>query len=243
MKKFGYWKGKNKMENTCPIIKMKLTKEDLENSKITQLDWDVCIQGRLYYAVQIENCVHHIVKCGILKDIWVYPRDEKMHYTNLIPYMGECPVEWSITTSYSNKIILEHDNLIIKNIDIVSVIRNGKIFYRVPENVQDKLLIARDVVCFCKSQVNTELDFECINFDNKFIGRKVWFYGQPGKVVYYHEGNVNIIPDGISYFHIDNRLDREYFLNNITCRKNDITVTTFVGNPEIIWDRMGYNCN
>ena len=168
--------------------------------------------------------------------MWIYPRDEEMSNTNLIPFIEDNPVTWGINYQPTNKFSYHHGDVEARTIHNIQITRNGEVFYKFLGNSDYGIAKAKVLIERFKDH---PLDLNFIDFDKKMIGRKVWWKGQPGIITRYikEQACVIIEPDHdiISKFGIpmeyDNDEDR-YLWEDF---ENDVKVEIF--SESVYWFR------
>ena len=180
-------------------ITIKLIEEDTEIPELKPYEWDVVVKGRPFYVARIPGFVHTIKGWGEPIDLWAWPRDEKASYENLVEYDLDSPVAWGLEYREQRYIRSKWDDVMLRSGAVTTITRNGIPFYDVfggrNYSVPKAIVLIGEIG-------EHPLDFNTIGFDEKMIGRKIWFRSQPGIITRYIKGQccVMVAPDGIDHF-------------------------------------------
>lgn len=183
---------------------------DIKSLNMNKYDWDVVINGRQYYVMRIEGYVHTIGGKYGENDLWAYPRNEEPSYENLIEFGCENPVCWGIRYEPYNYTKCKWGECEAKSANGIVITRNG-------EDFCDEVFGGLDKAKVMISEFNEHpLGFNEIDFDNKAIGRKVWWRSEPAVITNYINGQACVIlkPDGIKGFTVPAEFrdeDPEYY--------------------------------
>lgn len=216
------------------MTKIKLiTKDDFPDLKYRKMDWDVEIKGIPFQVIRVKGFVHTIgghLDWGDGNDFWAYPLNEEMTFDNLVEFNGEPGACWGIeysTTNYSRAKWGEAEILRGRKLIIT---RNGKPFY-------DGMMTFHQAIAYVKDGLLDEhpLDLNSRGFDEKCIGRKVWWRSQPAVITSYINGQACVIlePDGIDQFSVP----EEYKENDMFDDENRKEIKTSIFDEHIWWFR------
>lgn len=212
-------------------MNIKLIKKDtdIDKLKLINMPWDVEVKGIPYQVVQIKGYVHTI--CGIRgeNDLWMYPRNSKPTYGNLLEYQcsgnGVC---WGINYQPYNYIRTKHDEPECFTTGGAMITRNGRDFFFCRYGIDE-----------AKYLINKIQDHPIYpneyGFEEKIIGRKVWWRSEPAVVTsWVGNGQACVIlkPDGIDYFKIPAE-----FLNEEPMQSRERIIKTDIFDEHIWWFR------
>ena len=183
-----------------------ITRENIEQAleiieKNKPLPWDVVIDKRPYYVVQIDGFVHTIGGVFAENDLWAYPRNEKPSLHNLIQYNSKQPVTWGIKYKEKNVSRRKWDETRSFTRGCTVIYRNLEKFMTIDGGMDYSIPKAISII---KELPGHPLGLQEIDFDKKCIGRKVWWRSQPAIITAYikNQGSVILEPDGINEFAI-----------------------------------------
>jgi hypothetical protein len=200
---------------------IKLVDKNTDLSNIKPYDWDLVIKDRPYYVCRLEGYIHRIGGHYNNNDLWCYPRDEQPTVDNLLEFDGT-PVRWGFEVNDNNFTKFKWDEGEVLHNHSIVVTRNGKPFYSFGSSgVAYGTGKALEIV---ESISEHPLDFNMIDYDQKMIGRKVWWYNAPAKIARWVDGQACVIlePDGIDKFPIPACFANEDYEEEETDIKTDI---------------------
>jgi hypothetical protein len=180
------------------VAEIKLIEKDTDISALTmhKMDWDVVVNNKPYQVVLIEDYIHIIGGRHGVNNLWMYPRYEEPTYENLVEYDGEgCGVCWGIKYEPHNYIRSKYDESECFTSGGATITRNGKDFYFCRHGIDE----ARVKIRKCEDH---PLNLNAIEYDEKMIGRKVWWRSEPAVITFYCDEQACVIlePDGIKRF-------------------------------------------
>lgn len=195
---------------------IKLLDENVDLSKIKPFDWDLIVKGIPYYVCRIEGYCHSISWQGGMEcrhNLWCYPRHEKPTLENLVEYSLKDPIAWGISYDEIHITSCKYDESETVTGARTVITRNGVPFYTVHGLRQYS--IPKALTLIVKAQEHA-LDFSSIGYQEKMIGRKVWYNGQPAIIDRYVDGQccVMLKPDGFDKFKVPPEFveeDGEYY--------------------------------
>lgn len=210
-----------------------ITKEDFPNLKYRKLDWDVEVKGIPYQVIRVEGFAHCIgghLDWGDGNNFWAYPLSTEMSYETLVEFNGEPGACWGLEYATVNNRRTKWDETEISKGRKLIITRNGKPFY-------DGLITFHQAVAYIKDNVLNEhpLDLNVRDFDQKCIGRKVWWRSQPAVITDYINGQACVIlkPDGIDMFEIP----KEFEKSDLPYDENREEIKTTIFDDHIWWFR------
>jgi len=176
---------------------------DLSKLDVSKYDWDVVINKREFYVVRIKDYVHTIGGSRGENDLWAYPRDQQMSVRNLVEFNGE-PICWGVEAKEVNSIIHKWDESEARMGIFVSITRNGEKFFTF-RGCEIGYALARARVYISEFEEHPLNLFE-IGYDQKAVGRKVWWRDQPAIVSRFIHGQACVMlkPDGFPIFNRPN---------------------------------------
>ena len=167
--------------------------------------FDIQIREQMYSVYSIEGYEHQLGKSNGCPEIWwldysdyntVVERDGTINspiIRELVPYIdkGVHRVCWGIDYQQYNTTKYKWDEWDIRNGGICKITANGKPVYKFHYRDFEGALAAAQV----KINDMIEHPFDFINPENE-IGRKIWYYGLPAKIILgYEPGEIKIEPD------------------------------------------------
>lgn len=165
--------------------------------KMSKFDWDVEVYDKPYQVVRIDGYIHSIGWCHRENDLWMYPRNEEPNYKNLIEYKcNGCGVCWGIKYEPYNYIRNKWDEPECFTTGGAMITRNGKDFYFCRRGIDEAEYKIKDLN-------EHPLNLNGYGFENKIIGRKVWWRSEPAIITHWiGNGQACVIlePDGIDKF-------------------------------------------
>ena len=181
-------------------MSIKLIDKDtnIEELVMDKVPWDVVVNDVPYQVVRIDGYVHTIGGYHGENNLWMYPRNEVPCYDNLIEYngygMGVC---WGINYRPHNYIQNKWNEPECYTSSGAMITRNGKDFYFCAAGIHEAIVLINRLQ---EHPVNPNL----IGWDNRLIGRKVFWRSEPAIVTRYIEGQACVIlePDGIDHFSV-----------------------------------------
>jgi len=181
---------------------IKLLDENVDFSKIKPYDWDLVIGGVPYYVCQIKGYCHTLKWRGGLatrQELWCYPRNEQPSLENLVEYDLECPVAWGIQYEEKPRIKSKWGETFTIGGAKTIITRNGEPFYTVPGGMRYSV---PEAITLINAIDDHPLEFNSIGYDQKMVGRKIWFNSQPAIIDHFVHGQccVIIVPDGVDKF-------------------------------------------
>lgn len=178
---------------------IRLIERDTDFSKLHmyKMPWDVEIKGIPYQVVKIEGYIHTLGGKQGENDLWMYPRNENPTCENLIEFQCEKPgVCWGIKYEPYNYIRNKWDELECFTSGGAMITRNGRDFYFCRAGIDEaKYRI--------KHLDEHPLELNEYGFEEKMIGRKVWWRSEPAIITkWIGNGQACVIlePDGIDKF-------------------------------------------
>ncbi|PJZ19801.1 hypothetical protein CEW46_21160 [Bacillus cereus] len=180
-------------------VEIKLIDKDTDLSNIRPLSWDVQVNGEPYDVYDIEGYVHTIGGRFNENSYWACPRGEKPTYENLTEFNGHT-VNWGFVVTQSNYFSERHDDMEIRSTCKGFISRNGEEFMDVRANSFDYLITEARMLMYKIEEF--PIDLWTQDYQQKFIGQKVYWHGQPAIVESYIEGQacVILVPDGKAEF-------------------------------------------
>jgi hypothetical protein len=153
------------------------------------------IRNEIHDVYSIEGYEHHLGKDNGCPDQWWlnYPDRE-----GLVPYIdkGVHRVCWGVEYKQFNSIKFKWDELRLSNGGICTITANSKEVYKFYHRELSGALATAQV----KIEKMSGHPFDFVN-PEKEIGRKIWYYGLPAKILLgYNVGEIKIEPD---YSYID----------------------------------------
>lgn len=187
---------------------IRLITKDTVLPHLQHMDWDVVINGIPHYVVRIEGYVHTIGGRYGENDLWAYPRDKAPTYDTLVEFGCENPVAWGIRYEPQNYTKTKWDETEARSGSGVAITRNGEIFCHVTGGLNYGIDKARAMIVEFGEH---PLDLSTINFDQKAIGRKVWWRSEPAIITEYVDKQACVIlePDGIERFTVPAEFAKE----------------------------------
>ena len=187
---------------------IRLITKDTVLPHLQHMDWDVVINGIPHYVVRIEGYVHTIGGRYGGNDLWAYPRDKAPTYDTLVEFGCENPVAWGIRYEPQNYTKTKWDETEARSGSGVAITRNGEIFCHVTGGLNYGIDKARAMIVEFGEH---PLDLSTINFDQKAIGRKVWWRSEPAIITEYVDKQACVIlePDGIERFTVPAEFAKE----------------------------------
>jgi len=163
--------------------------------------FDIQIHEKMYPIYSIEGYEHNLGKYNGCPDTWwldysVYHSDnddEEPTMRELIPYIdkGVHRVCWKVDYEQHNSTKYKWDEWDIRNGGICKIYANGKPVYKFHYRELKGALAAASN----KIDEMIEHPFNFINPEEE-VGRKVWYYGLPAKILLgYEPGEIRIEPD------------------------------------------------
>lgn len=187
---------------------IRLITKDTVLPHLRHMDWDVVINGIPHYVVRIEGYVHTIGGRYGENDLWAYPRDKAPTYETLVEFGCDNPVAWGIRYEPQNYTKTKWDETEARSGGGVAITRNGEIFCYVTGGLNYGIDKARAMIVEFSEH---PLDLNTINFDQKAIGRKVWWRSEPAIITRYIDKQACVIlePDGIERFTVPAEFAKE----------------------------------
>lgn len=187
---------------------IRLITKDTVLPHLRHMDWDVVINGISHYVVRIEGYVHTIGGRYGENDLWAYPRDKAPTYETLVEFGCDNPVAWGIRYEPQNYTKTKWDETEARSGGGVAITRNGEIFCYVTGGLNYGIDKARAMIVEFSEH---PLDLNTINFDQKAIGRKVWWRSEPAIITRYIDKQACVIlePDGIERFTVPAEFAKE----------------------------------
>lgn len=168
-------------------IKLVEKSTDISSLKMYKFDWDVEVNGKPYQVVAIEGYVHTIGGPKGLNDLWMYPRDSEPTYDNLVEFSAKgSGVSWGIRYDPSNYIRYKWGESECFSSGGAMITRNGKDFYFCSRGIKEAELIIESIE-------EHPISPQFFEFDEKVLGRKVYWRSEPGIVTYYCQGQACVI--------------------------------------------------
>lgn len=210
-------------------IKLITEDTDINTLKISKMDWDVEVNGISYQVVRIEGYIHSIGGKWGENNLWMYPRDEKPTYDNLVEYYcNDCGVCWGIKYEPHNYIRTKWDEPECYTSGGATITRNGKDFYFCSGGIIEAQYLIKDLD-------EHPLDLNMHGFAEKMIGRKVWWRSEPAIIkswIGHGQACVILEPDGI-----DNFTTPAEFAGDESMEYVDKTIKTSIFDEHIWWFR------
>lgn len=211
---------------------IKLIEKDSVIPKAQPLDWDFVIGNIPYYVARFGDYIHRIGGYWGENNLWAYPRHEEPSYENLVEFDSNEPVLWGIEYKPHHYLRSKWGETEINRGSRLIITRNGKVF--------DELNNCGINYGIDQARVRIEeykehpLDLNCIDFDKKMVGRKIWWRSQPAKIerFVWGQGCVIIAPDGIDNFDTPNEFKDEDCIEG----ENDY-IKTHILDEHIWWFR------
>ena len=210
-----------------------ITKEDFPNLRYRKLDWDVEVRGVPYQVISVEGFVHCIgghLDWGDGNNFWAYPLNTEMSYETLVEFNGEPGACWGLDYATVNNRRTKWDETEILRGRKLIITRNGKPFY-------EGFITFHQAVAYIMDNVLSEhpLELNARNFDQKCIGRKVWWRSQPAMITDYINGQACVIlkPDGIDMFEIP----KEFEKSDLSYDEDREEIKTTIFDKHIWWFR------
>lgn len=180
------------------MLDIRLIKEDtkIEELNMSEMPWDVVVRGVPYQVVRIEGYVHSIGGRWGENNLWMYPRDEEPTYENLIEYYGDgCGVCWGMKYEPHNYIRTKWDETECYTSGGAMITRNGEDFYFCRGGIDEARWLMKHLD-------EHPLDLNEYRFEEKMIGRKVWWRSEPAIITSWVKGQACVIlePYGIERF-------------------------------------------
>lgn len=207
------------------------TQEDTKYH-ITELDWDAVVDGKEYKVIITEGLNHQFGGELGRTDLWLCPRDEQPSENNIIPYIGGLGgVCWEVKSDKHNTIVdvFDEENNPVTKVCLTNtsyaVTRNGKIFAPVSSRFSGEQLI---------EQLQRVPFFNSYNYEEKIVGRKIYWNDQPAIITEINNGELTIVTDGIDSFNLP------LYMRNMKGFNPDETynqVKAFINDQYIYWDR------
>ncbi len=162
-------------------------------------DWDVLINGRPYFVVRMEGYVHSIGGRWGDNDLWAYPREEAPSFENLIEFSADQPVAWGIRYEPQNYTKTKWDETEVRSGGGIAITRNGEVFCHITGGLNYGIDEARTMIARFSEH---PLELNAIDFDQKAVGRRVWWRSEPAIIESFIKGQADVIlkPDGIPRF-------------------------------------------
>lgn len=210
-----------------------ITKEDFPDLKYGKLDWDVEVKGIPYQVIKVEGFAHCLgghLDWGDGNNFWAYPLNTEMSYETLVEFNGEPGPTWGIEYSSTNYVKSKWGETEVRRGRKLVITRNGKPFY-------DGLMTFHQAIAYVKDGLLEEhpLGLDERNFDQKCIGRKVWWRSQPAVITDYINGQACVIlkPDGIDKFEIP----KEFENSDLPYDEEQEEIKTTIFDDHIWWFR------
>lgn len=170
---------------------------DINSLKMRKMDWDVVLNNREYQVVIIEGYIHTIGGRWGENNLWMYPRNGNPTYETLIEYnCNGCGVCWGLKYEPYNYVRCKWDECECFTTGGAMITRNGKDFYFCRGGIDEARYLMKQLD-------EHPLDLNAYGFDEKMIGRKVWWRSEPGIITnWIDRGQACVIiePDGIEKF-------------------------------------------
>ena len=208
--------------------------EIIEKNK--PLPWDVVIDKRPYYVVQVDGFIHTIGGVFGENDLWAYPRNEKPSLHNLIQYNSKHPVTWGLKYKEKNVSRCKWDETCSFTRGCTVIYRNMEKFMTIPGDMDYSIPKAISII---KELPDHPLELQEIDFDKKCIGRKVWWRSQPAIITAYvkNQGSVILEPDGINEFDIPAEFKAEIGDEDLIYEEETEFIKTSILDKNIYWIR------
>lgn len=179
-------------------MRFKSPDENTDLSNIRELGWDARVGGKPVDVYRLEGFVHTYVNGGP-QEYWSCPRGEAPSYKNLIPFCGRA-CDWGIVVEEHNYFRpgngFHKDSRNEKGLRCY-ITRNGEKFYPVQfgRDIGDALAMAQVKIIQLQEH---PIGLSHKTWKDDLIGRKVWWYDQPGEIVSLSlwGGSILIRPDG-----------------------------------------------
>lgn len=171
---------------------------DIRSLKMRKLSWDVELNGKPYQVVAIDEYVHTIGGWHGENNLWMYPRNEKPTYENLVEFQCEgVGVCWGLKYEPHNYLRNKWDECECYTSGGVMITRNGKDFYHCGNGMD----LARHLINHIQEH---PLELNDYGWREKAIGRKVWWRSEPAVITDFIDGQACVIlePEGIERFTI-----------------------------------------
>lgn len=211
-------------------IKLITENTDISKLEMFKFDWDVVIGSFPYQVVRIPGYVHTIGGNRGENDLWMYPRDVKPDYRNLIQYnLDGCGVCWGIIYQPKNYVKTKWDENEGRTSGGALITRNGESFYFCPGGIIEAMNLLR-VIPEHPANLNQ------IDFDKKLKGRKIWYRSQPAVIEKYLGGDdarIVIVPEDGNKFSVPNEFMDEPYIDDEY--QDEIIDTIF--SPHMWWFR------
>lgn len=210
-------------------IEIKLVDETTDLSNVKPYNWDVMVKGKPYYVCRLEGYYHSIGGHLGNNNLWCYPRDQKPTVENLYEFAG-ASCQWGVIANDNNYYRCKWDEAEVLHNHSITITRNGEEFFTFHSGGLAYGLAKAQVII---AELDEHpLDLNEIGYDEKMIGRKVWWRSQPAIVDRFIKGQacVMLIPDGMDSFKIPEEYKNEDYEEN-----NDIKTEIF--DKHIWWFR------
>ena len=207
---------------------------NIEELTIYQTNKDLIIENIPYNLVAISEYYHNLHLDGYgPNNLWAYPRGTEPVYGNLIPFNSAEPVLWGIHSTGYLTVEYDLEYRSIKTERVIVITRNGDNFCNIP---YESPLSLTQALLMVKDFKRLWIDVEAINFENSFIGAKVWFNDQPAVIESYISGEARVIiaPDnGLERFAVP------AYMNSEIAHEFEQSVNIIIDilDPSLQWNR------
>lgn len=178
---------------------IKLISKDTNVSELrmSKMPWDVVVNRVPYQVVRIEGYIHSIGGKWGDNDLWMYPRHTPPTYETLIEYScPDCGVCWGLKYEPHNYIKTKWDETECYKSGGAMITRNGEDFYFCRGGIDEAKWIMAQLA-------EHPLNLNDYGFDEKMIGRKVWWRSEPAIItswIGHGQACVILEPNGIEKF-------------------------------------------
>ena len=214
-----------------------ITAEDIPNLFYTKLDWDVEVKGVPYQVIRVPgfpHCTGGHLDYGDGNIFWAYPLNEELSIDNIRQYNGlHGGVRWGLEYFPIHYNRNKWDEQSIEYGRELIITRNGSPFYNGPMTFHQAIAYVQDDILRLHP-----LNLNERNYDQKCIGRKIWWRSEPAVIKHcaHNQAGIMIVPDGIEKF----TTPAEYANDPLYSHRHDEDtdeVYTDIFDPHINWFR------
>lgn len=173
--------------------KIKLIDKNTDLSRLKPIGWDLVIGDIPYDVYHVDGYFHTIGGRHGNNCFWACPAAEAPTYINMVQFNGEAPA-WGIAFTHGNYTSDKHE-VEIKANGSCWITRNGKNFIHIPAREMSYGL-AKAQYMLVRILEECPLGLNERGWEEKAIGRKIWYDNQPAIIARITSNNeLWIVPD------------------------------------------------